>query len=255
MITYNHRIHSAYLFRPLRSYEEASKEVEAKKDRKTTVFAFTVLLAGSAHAGGNPEDYPAEALRAIHDHAMEQQAPLDTQSIIKDLVEEEVFAKPQIKPDSLSTGIPAGEELAAELSDPLPVTIARVEADDGCNHPFDFLNDWIGGCYELNATLGDEHVLTAEDAPQYETRTRTKTKMKSFRSRHYAKKYAKSKKRKGFDVTVEKVRTKYGKRYKVTATKTKIYRVEIENDNSASGESDGGDTGRERDEHGPESNY
>ena len=186
---------------------------------------------------------------------MEQQAPLDTQSIIKDLVEEEVFAKPQIKPNSLSTGIPAGEELAAELSDPLPVTIARAETDDGCKHPFAFLADLIGGCYELNATLGDEHVLAAEEQPQYEKRTTTETKMKTFRNKHRAKRFAKRKAYKGYDVEVEKIRTKYGKRFKVTATKTTVYKVQIENDNSASGESTGGDTGRERDEHGPESNY
>ena len=32
MIIYNHRIHSAYLFRPLRSYEEAKAELERKKE-------------------------------------------------------------------------------------------------------------------------------------------------------------------------------------------------------------------------------
>ena len=137
------------------------------------------------------------------------------------------------------------------------MVIARAETDDGCKHPFDFLGDLIGGCYELNATLGDEHVLTSEVAPEFETRTRTETKMKSFRSRHYAKKYAKAKKSKGYDVTVEKIRTKRGKRFKVTATKTKTYQVEIEsgNDNGSNGGINGGDTGRERDEHGPESNY
>ena len=33
MITYNHRIHSAYLFRPLRSYEEAKAELEKRREQ------------------------------------------------------------------------------------------------------------------------------------------------------------------------------------------------------------------------------
>ena len=32
MIIYNHRIHSPYLFKPLRTEEEARKEIERKKE-------------------------------------------------------------------------------------------------------------------------------------------------------------------------------------------------------------------------------
>ena len=35
MITYNHRIHSPYLFRPLRTEEEARREMEKQNQTKS----------------------------------------------------------------------------------------------------------------------------------------------------------------------------------------------------------------------------
>lgn len=34
MITYNHRIHSKYLFRPLRTEEQARKEIEEQRKKE-----------------------------------------------------------------------------------------------------------------------------------------------------------------------------------------------------------------------------
>lgn len=190
------------------------------KTLATGIIAFTLTVAGAAYAGGNPDENDFGV--GTRDPLPQAAPVIPDQYEIQRREEEKFFAKPQIKP----------EHLKAE-PDEETVQIVRAEPESECKHAFDFLADLIGGCYQLNATLGDTDVEPAPDGPQFETRTKTETKMGKFRSKRSAKRFARAKKAKGYDVEIERIRTKYGKRYKVTATKTTSFQVEVERDSGS----------------------
>ena len=100
-------------------------------------FAAGIVLASSvAVAGGNPDE---------NDFGVGTRDPIvRDQYQVQQEVEAEVFSKPQINRKPLRTGIAAGEELAAELSDPLVVP----EKESECWAPFSWLASQLGGeCY------------------------------------------------------------------------------------------------------------
>ena len=108
------------------------------KTLATLTIAFTVL-ASAAYAGGNPEDDQSGTGTRDLIIGSEGTDTLDTQAIIKDMIEAEIFAEPQI---------PEGYLRAEEMDEAVttvPVTIARAEPKGECAFVFEWLAKQMGG--------------------------------------------------------------------------------------------------------------
>lgn len=198
------------------------------------IAAGIVLVSSAAFAGGNPEDYPGEALKAIHEHAMEQEAApvVPDQYQIQEQVEREIFAKPQLKP--ALTDEPKEE-----------IQIARVEAESECWAPFSWLAKQMGGeCYRDSNFHNPSPVGYSYDR-EVTQETRVDKEKRSFRKSrkgfYKAVRYAKSLHKQGYKV---RVGIRKGK-IKVVGKKVTTFNVEtltkVRNDRN--GGSSGGTMG------------
>ena len=196
----------------------------------TLAITFTVLLAGSAHAGGNPDDN--EPMGVMTREPLPQAAPvIPDQDEIKRKIEAEIFAEPQI---------PEGYLRAEKLDEArmtTPITIARAEPEGECVAVFEWLASALGGTCELNGLYADGQNAVGPDA-EFETRDviTVSSKTKKFRTKHKARKFAKKARKKNAgnpNVTV----TRNGKKVTITTTivTPTLFQVESNGNDSGSG--------------------
>ena len=217
----------------------------------TGILAFTVLFAGNAYAGGNPDEDQSGAMTR-DPLPQAEPASLDTQAIIKDMIEAEVFAEPQIPEGFLRA------EKMDEAVTTVPVTIARAEPRAECAFVFEWLAEQMGGeCFRDSnfhnpSPVGFTTIYGTKTVEVEKTDRFHKNFGKGYKAKKRAIRKAHRLAKRGY-----KVRVGYKHGWRVKAKKTYTEEVEvptvtrIRNDNA--GSSDGGRAGdsnfgdRERD--------
>ena len=215
-----------------------------------------VLVSTAAFAGGNPDEEQdgfmtrQQIERAEEAGEIKVFREIPDQHEIQRRVEAEIFAKPQLQPVIV-------DEPAEE-----PITIARTEPVAECVAIFEWFAKQLGGECFRDSNFHNPSPVGYTTVREVTEETRVERKKRSFHktrkgyraAKHFAHKLHKQ----GFKVRIGFRKGKIKVVGKKTVTFDVVTLTQVRNDkldNGNSGGMSGGDTGRERDEHGPESNY